>query len=363
MNQPPIHQADIDVGEDELSGIRECIEARWLTEGPKSRQFADLLREFTGSPYVTFAPNGTLALYLSLLSLDLPTDSEILIPSLTFYGSATAAVFAGLRPVFVDVDPETFNLDTHKLEAVMGPDVRAIMPVHLFGQACNMDGVLAFAQAYDLKVLEDAAQGIGVRYRDSHVGTLGDIGIFSFFSDKVMTTGEGAAVVVRDPDVFQRCSLLRNQGRPHSGTFLHPELGMNFRITDLHAAIGIAQLGKFSRFLDHRTRLWNLYTEGLSDLSEIQPMRIAPESNLVPFRFAFLATKKTELCAFLEERGIGTRSFFYPMHMQPRLSHYRHGSVTTSEDLHQRGLCLPVHQHLTEKDIRRITGTIVQFYT
>jgi len=361
-NKPQIQQNDIFVNDAELEGIADCINRRWLSEGPIVGQFAEKISSFTDSRFATFAPNGTLALFLSLLALDLPKGSEIIIPSFTFYASAAAAVFAGLKPVFVDVDRETFNVLPDKVEKAITDQTSAIMAIHIYGQSCDIGSICEIAKKRNLKVIEDAAQAFGVKYKGRHVGCIGDIGIFSFFSDKVITTGEGAAIVTNDEKLFYRLKLLRNQGREHSSTFIHPELGMNFRITDLHAAIGLSQFSKFPQILERRLKIWSLYEDYLSGKKEIETMKIASFSNLVPFRFLIKTEHKDELCVFLEKSGIASRSFFYPMHQQPRLREYRSHQCENAELLYQQGMCLPVHHHIKEADVEYICSKIMSFF-
>jgi perosamine synthetase len=364
MNEKPpqIQQNDLFIDNKEIEAVADCIDRRWLTEGPIVAQFAEKISAFTDSRFTTFAPNGTLALFLSLLALDLPRGSEIIIPSFTFYASATAAVFAGLKPVFVDVDIETFNMLSAKVEEAITDKTSAIMAVHIYGQSCDIGAICKIAQKRNLKVIEDAAQAFGVKYEGRHVGCIGDIGIFSFFSDKVITTGEGAAIVTNNEKLFLKLKLLRNQGRERSSTFIHPELGMNFRITDFQAAIGLSQFSKFPQILERRLKIWKLYEELLSSNSEIETMKIAPFSNLVPFRYLIKTRYKEELSAFLEQSGIATRSFFYSMHLQPRLQEYRSHQCVNSELLYQQGICLPVHHHLSESDVGYICSKILGFF-
>lgn len=360
-NQQPVLQNDLYVDHKELEAFASCIERRWFSEGPMVARFGEAIRSFTGAKHTTFAPNGTLALFLTLLALDLPKDSEIIIPSFTFYASAAAAVFAGLRPVFVDVDKDTFNVLPDQIEKAITKDTSAIMAIHIFGQSCDIGTICDIAKKHNLKVIEDAAQALGIKYGGQHVGCIGDVGIFSFFSDKTITTGEGAAIVTNEEKLFHKLKLLRNQGREKSSTFIHPELGMNFRITDFQAAIGLSQFAKFPEILERRLKIWSLYQKLFAELDEIETMKVMPFSNLVPFRFLIKTKFKDELCLFLEKSGITTRSFFYPMHLQPRLQKYRSLQCKNAELLYQQGVCLPIHHHLQESDVEYICSTIATF--
>lgn len=360
--QIQIREVDLSFDDQEVTVVTQCIQSKWLTEGPRTQQLREAIQKDTGSPYVTFAPNGTLGLYLALLALDLPPGSEVIVPSFTFYASATSVVFAGLKPVFVDVKRDTFNLDPALLAEKLSPKTRAIMVVHCYGQSCELDSVMSFAREHNLFVIEDAAQGYGVKYKNQPVGTFGDIGMISFFSDKVITMGEGAALLVREESLFEKVKLMRNQGRPSSGTFIHPELGMNFRITDLHAAIGYEQVKKFPQIVARRRQIWAYYCQQLRGVGDIGLMRIIPESNIVPFRFPFTTQHNKALQQFLQERGIATRGFFYPMHWQPKLKKDPVEHLPNSEALFNTGICLPIHNGLTDADIEYITTTISEFY-
>jgi len=357
-----ISQVDLFLDESELALVEKCLRDRWLTEGPYAKAFQEAIRARTGSKHVMFAPNGTLGLFLALLGLDLEPGSEIILPTFTFYGSATAAVFAGLKPVFVDVDPATFNARASDFESAIGARTRALMPVHVYGQACDVQEIVALARKHRLMVVEDAAQALGTTLHGKTAGTFGDIGVYSTFSDKVVTTGEGGILVTDSDELAARLALLRNQGRPHAGTFIHPSLGMNFRITDLQAAIGVAQMAKLPRILADRTKKWTHYSEALRGVGDLQFMSILPGSSIVPFRFPILTGKRDALAKHLEASGVQTRGFFYPMHLQPKLRASPPASLPVAEGLHARGLCLPVHVNLTDSQMGQITDAIRGFF-
>ncbi len=273
----------------------------------------------TSARHAVLAPNGTLGLFLALLALDLPHGSEILIPTFTFYASASAAVFAGLRPVFVDADAETFNLNIDALESLVTDRTTAIMPVHVYGHSPPLDRILEFAARHDLAVLEDAAQAYSVAYRGRHAGTWGDVGVISFFADKTITMGEGGVVLTDDAALYEKLRLLRNQGRLNSGTFVHEALGMNFRVTDLQCAVGRAQLRKLPEIVANKRDNHARYVANLSDVRGVRWLQVQTGSSHVPFRFALVSERREQLAAALEQAGVQTRSFFYPLHLQPAL--------------------------------------------
>ena len=211
-----------------------------------------------------FAPNGTLGLYLAILSLDLPPNSEVLVPSFTFFGSASSIVFAGHKPVFVDVSTSDYTMDLDDLQSKITKNTAAIMAVHIYGQAARLSAICSIARQHNLYLIEDAAQAIGVEYEGKHAGTIGDVGVVSFFADKTITTGEGAVLFCKDEQLWKRLRLLRNQGRQNSGTFIHDSLGMNFRITDMQAAVGCAQLEKLDSIKKQRLEAYADYTESFT---------------------------------------------------------------------------------------------------
>jgi perosamine synthetase len=344
--------------DDEVDGLADTVRRGWLTEGPQAADFLSTIQTDTGARHAVLAPNGTLGLFLALLALDLPRDSEILVPTFTFYASATAAVFAGLRPVFVDADAQTFNLNIDALESLVTERTTAIMPVHVYGHSPPLDRILEFAARHDLVVLEDAAQAYGVAYQGRHAGTWGDVGVISFFADKTITMGEGGVVLTDDARLYKKLRLLRNHGRLNSGTFVHDTLGMNFRVTDLQCAVGRAQLRKLPEIVSKKRENHARYVANLSDLRGVRWLHVQTGSSHVPFRFALVSERRPQLAAALERAGVQTRSFFYPLHLQPALQKYAQEPLPVAEELHRKGICLPVHHGLTSCDIDEISEII-----
>jgi len=265
----------------------------------------------------------------------------------------------------IDVDENNLNIDVSKIESLITENTKAIMPVHIYGQSADMDPILEIAKKHNLKVIEDAAQGYGVFYKGRHTGTIGDVGIISFFSDKTITTGEGAVILIDNKEIYEKLKYLRNQGRLRSGTFIHPELGMNFRMTDLQCAVGVAQIKKFKKIKEIKLNNYNLYKDLLKDIDEIQFVDEVNYSNIVPFRTNIKVKKLKYLMSYLEDISIQTRGFFYPLHRQPCFSYlkYEEEDFPVSNKLNEIGLCLPVHCSLTEKDIVYICDTIKNFYS
>lgn len=352
------------INEQELSLIENTINDSWLTEGQYSKKLLDDFKALTNAKFALPVPNGTLGLYLALLSLNLPKGSEVLVPSFTFFGSVSSIHFAGLVPRFVDVDLTDYMASADSFRSAITPETSAIMPIHIYGASADMDPILDLATENGLKVIEDAAQAVGVCYRDTHCGTFGDVGVFSFFADKTITMGEGGIVTTNDEILYNRLKLIRNQGRPNSGTFVHPEFGMNFRITDIQAAIGVAQLQKLDDIKQHKTSLLQMYSERLRANDCITAMQPKQYSNYVPFRFAFTSPIKDEIQLALSTNGVQTREFFYPMHLQPAVKAMypiqKKEAFPNSELLNKQGLCLPTHLGITEDDVEYMCDIINQ---
>jgi perosamine synthetase len=352
-------------GEEEISQISQAIRTGWVTEGPKTQEFVRRLAALTGARYVSLAPNGTLALYVALKVLDIKEGDEVIVPDFTFLASATSVALTGATPVLVDVDRQTLNICPELIEAALSQRTVAIMPVHVYGQAARMDAILEIARRHNLKVVEDAAQGVGVRYKQKHVGTFGDFGCLSFFADKTITTGEGGALLTNDPALAEGCAYFRNQGRLDRGSFVHPRLGYNFRLTDIQAAIGLAQLDKLTEIIDRKRKNEQYYRELLADLEEVAFPTVDPESERVPFRVNILVPDPAGLGTFLEAEGVGVRRFFYPLHRQPCFSRTNcrvSGAIQNSVYAFEHGLSLPSSAKLTREQIKYVCDAIRKFF-
>lgn len=349
------------LGIQEYEAIKDCFDSNWITEGPKSQEFNKALCDFLGCKYGVFASNGTLSLYIALRSLDIGPGDEVLVPNFTFIASANAVEMTGAKPIFVDIHTDTLHINIEECKKALTPRTKAIMPVHIYGTAAKMNEIMDFAAANSLKVIEDAAQAIGVTWNGRQCGTFGDVGSFSFFADKTITTGEGGFVCTDNPEIYENLLHLRNQGRKNRGSFIHPRIGYNFRITDIQAAIGLVQLTKVKQIKEKKLNILNSYLEHLKDVEEVKFFRPLERSNHIPFRVCIFTKDKSEnLMSFLKEKGIETRSFFFPLNEQP--CYKQSGGFKNSLYAYEHGVCLPSYPELTEKEIKYISETIKEFY-
>ena len=358
------------VGEEEYRAIKQCFDTNWITEGPLAKEFNEKLCERIGVKYGVFAPNGTLALILGLKALGIGPGDEVIVPDVTFFASATSVEFLGAKPVFVDVE-ENLQINIEDCERVISEKTKAIMPVHLFGFTPNMDDVAAFAKHYNLLIMEDSAQGFGIKWKGQGCGSFGDAAAFSFFADKTLTTAEGGFVTTNSEEVHEKLLFLRNQGRRGRGTFVHPEIGYNFRMTDIQCAIGLAQLKKFDGLVEKKNLTHRRYTELLAGLDAVHvyqpPAEVDP---FVPFR-VILKTKNDEaeaLMGYMRDHQVEPRMFFYPLHLQPAFecwsddSRYDKKCFPVAEKSYKNGICLPSFVSITEEQIDYVCDVIEGFY-
>jgi perosamine synthetase len=355
------------IGPEEYEAIKPCFDANWITEGPQSKLFNEELIELMGAKYGVFAPNGTLALYLGLRAMGIGVGDEVIVPDFTFIGSANAVEMCGATPVFVDVNKEDLQISVKDCGRVLNKNTRAIMPVHLFGLAANMGEIMEFATHHDLKVIEDAAQAVGVKWRGQHCGTFGDVGCFSFFADKTITTGEGGFVTTNDEKIYEKLLFLRNQGRLNRGSFIHPEIGYNFRITDIQAAMGRVQLQKLPEIIRRKVHLLNLYKDRLRAVKEVSIVIPKADSNHIPFRVVLMCEDLSQsLMDFLAEKDVETRTVFYPLHKQECYKDLYptppKGAFKSSIHAYDHGVCLPSYPELEEAHVDYICDLIKDYY-
>jgi len=352
------------LGGREAEAARRTILENWITEGPKTKEFGEKLNTLLDVQFGVFAPNGTLALTLGLLALGIGSGDEVIVPDITFVASANAVMLVGAKPVFAEVNARNFQIDISSCRKLIGPKTRGIMPVHLYGMAADMDAVMKFAKKNNLKVIEDAAQAVGVFYKGKHAGTFGDVGCFSFFADKTITTGEGGYVVCKDRQIYENLLYLRNQGRLKPGTFVHPQIGFNFRITDIQAAIGLVQLAKLKTIIKKKQKILNWYQKNLENVSEVKFLELEPGSTYVPFRMVLICEKASLLMEYLNRNGVGVRTFFYPLHRQPCFSNYALDDENYPNAIYgyEHGICLPLYPLLTENQVAYISRLIGEFY-
>lgn len=350
------------IGKEEIQAVTQCLKSNWITEGPKSQQFSKKLLQLIGSRYGVFAPNGTLAIFLALKALGISKGDEVLVPDFTFIASATAVEMVGAKPIFVDVNRENFQIDLSQADKLITKKTKAVMPVHIYGTVANMDEVGGFAKKYGLMIIEDAAQAIGVHWKEKHAGTFGEAGCFSFFADKTITTAEGGFIVTNDQKIYEKLLYMRNQGRIDRGSFIHPQIGYNFRLTDIQSAVGLAQFAKLKKIKQKKAHLLKLYQDLLKGVKGITFFKPEKGAEWIPFRVGILYEKGHRLMKFLSTKGIESRTFFYPLHKQPCFAYLNNDrDFPNAVYGYEHGVCLPTFPRLTDKQVEYICRAIKQF--
>lgn len=358
----------ISVAEPKLTGrereyVLDCIDSTWISSAGKYiSAFEESFARFCGVRHAIATNNGTTALHLALVALGLKPGDEVLIPTVTYIATANAVRYCGAEPVLVDVCPDTMNIDPLELERRITPRTKGIIPVHLYGHPAEMEPILSFARQHDLFVVEDAAEAHGAEYMGQKVGSFGDCSTFSFFGNKIVTTGEGGMVTTNDDELAAQLRLLRGQGMDPKRRYWFPVVGYNYRMTNIQAAIGLAQMETIDQALAERDSLAAWYNAALAPLAtELVLPSTAPWARHVFWMYTvFLRSggeaERDALMKALDARGIETRPVFYPMHVLPP---YQQPSTFPNADLWScRGINLPTHQMLTCDDVQWIADAL-----
>lgn len=348
--------------------VVDCVESAWISSlGRHILEFERALAAFCGSSFGVATSNGTTALHLVLEALGLGPGDEVLVPSLTFVATAAAVVYTGATPVFIDSDPETYNLDPELIEAAITPNTKGIIPVHLYGHPANLEPMLEIAEARGLWVVEDAAEAHGAEVKIngqwSRVGAAATASIFSFYGNKIITTGEGGMVLCDDEELAKKLRLLRDHGMDPQQPYWHPVLGYNYRMTNLQAAMGVAQMERVEQILEHKAAIAQQYRQRLSEIAGLGLPPAAAWARPVCWLYSILVEPefpldRDQLRAFLTERGIDNRPFFTPLHQLPP---YASGQkLYVAEDLSRRGISLPSGPAITPQEIDRVCDTLAE---
>ncbi len=355
--------AEPKLGDAELRYVSECVLTGWVSSAGKFvTRFEEQFAEFCGTKYGISSSSGTTALHLSLLALGIGSGDEVVVPSFTFISTANAVTFTGAKPVFVDSEPNTWNIDPLEIKKAVTAKTKAIIPVHVYGHPANMDPILDISREYNLAVVEDAAEAHGALYKGRKVGSFGDMGMFSFYGNKIITTGEGGMIVTDNEGLAEKMRVLRDHGMDPKRRYWHSVLGYNYRMTNIQAALGVAQMKRIDQIIEQKRINATLYSKGLQNIPGITLPPEAVWAQNIYWLYSILIDEKEfgmsseELGEQLKERGIETRPLFPPVHQQPI---YNTGqSLPVCEKLSRCGLSLPSSVNLNGDEIERITNEI-----
>lgn len=366
MNPIPVNQPLLNGNEKKY--LLECIDTGWISsEGPFVRKFEEQFAARMGREYGIAVSNGSVALDAAVVALGIGKGDEVILPTLTIISCAAAIVRAGAVPIVVDCDPNTWNMDVSQIEHKITPRTKAIMVVHIYGLPVDMEPVLALADKFGLQIIEDAAEVHGQTYKGQSCGSFGAISTFSFYPNKHVTTGEGGMLLTNDNKLAERCRSLRNLCFQPQKRFIHEELGWNLRMTNLQAALGVAQLEQLDEFVVRKRHIGQRYTELLSDIPDLQlPLPRTDYADNIYWVYGLVLKDEVpfdaiEVMQRLAELKIGTRPFFWSMHEQPvfqKMGLFDGVSCPVAERIARRGFYLPSGMALTEEQMDQVAARL-----
>lgn len=352
----------------ERAYVEDCLDTNWISsQGAYVMRFEEEFKNYHEGFEAVSVSNGTVALHLAFLALGIGPGDEVILPNLTFAATINAVIYTGATPVLVDVELDSFNIDPSLLKEALTKKTKAIVPVHLYGQACNMGAIMEVAAQHDLYIIEDAAEAIGTKYCERPVGVFGDAATFSFFGNKTITTGEGGMVVFKSPERAKLARQIRDHGMSPNKRYWHEMIGYNYRLTNLQAAIGVAQLERLPDFIQHKRKIAGMYNELFSQVDFID----IPVNLEFSYHSYWLYTvivrenspfKREDLMKYLSIRGVETRPVFYPLNIMPPYEKYANGKCfPNSLFLSKNGLSLPSSAAHDFDEIEFVVDRIKEF--
>jgi len=358
----PVYEPEIT--NKEVEYVTQTIKDGWVgSKGPIVKKFENQFAQWNGNKRAITTSNGTTALHLALVTLGIGKGDEVLIPNLTFISTANAVSYTGARPIMVDIEEESLGIDPEKAAEKITKKSKAIIPVHLYGHPAQMDEILDLAEDKNLVIIEDAAEAIGAEYKSKKVGTLGDMGCFSFYGNKIITTGEGGMITSNDETLIEKAFILREHGMSKNRRYWHDLIGFNYRLTSLQAAFGLAQIEKIDSIIEKKRKNAQLY---MKELNEVQDkIRFFSETKHVKSVYwmnsIILQTQdfdRDKIIQMLGDKGIDTRPFFYPLTSMP--PYYSEDNFEISVKIGKNGINLPSSSVLKEEEIKFISQHLKQ---
>lgn len=350
------------LGKEEIDAVTEVLSSGMIAQGPKVDEFELAFSEYTGCEYAAAVNSGTAALHIALLAYGIGKGDEVITTPFSFIATANSILYTGAKPIFADIEPDTFNIDPEKIQEKITPNTRAILPVHLYGHPADMKAIMEIAEDKKLIVVEDACQSHGAAFHGKKVGSFGT-GAFSFYPTKNMTTSEGGMLTTNDKEIAEKAKMIRAHGS--KVRYLHEMLGFNLRMTDIAAAIGLEQLKKLDKFTEARQRNAEMLSSGLKGLPGLVPSITKTGCTHVFHQYTVRAKKRDQLAAFLKEKEIGTGVHYpIPIHKQPIYKELGYkDSLPVSERAVEEVLSIPVHPSLSRADVQTVIKAIKEFYS
>lgn len=348
-----------EIGEEELRNVTEAVRSGWVSsKGPFIEEFENSFSSYVGTKYGVATSSGTTALHLALVALQIGKGDRVLVPSLTFVAAANAITYTGAEPVFIDSDPGYWCIDPSKIEEKIDKRTRAILAVHLYGHPCDMDKIIAIAKTHNLNIIEDCAEAHGAEYKGKKVGSFGIISCFSFYGNKIITTGEGGMCLTDSEESKNKMRILRDHGMSPDRKYWHEIIGFNYRMTNLQAALGVAQMRRLDSLINKKRTIASMYKKLFQGVHDVTPAPEMSWARSVYWLYSILVKRhaRSKVIEHLASKGIETRPFFYPQHILPP---YRHGQcLPVAEELSARGLNMPSGTRLSEEEICQIVESL-----
>lgn len=357
------------IAKNALRYVSSCIRTGWISSaGTYIQTFEKNFASFVGVKHAITTTSGTAAIHLALASLGIAENDEVILPAHTMFSCAAAVIYTGARPVLVDVERDTWNMNCQTVEKKITKRTKVIMPVHIYGHPVDMDPLRSLAEKYKIQIVEDAAEACGAEYKGIRVGSIGTIGCFSFYANKIITTGEGGMMVTNDDRLAVHARTLKDLAHSHKRRFYHEEIGFNYRMTNMQAALGVAQLQEVHSYIEKKLWMANLYNKHLSHTEGLTLPVCKPWAKNVYWMYGVLVEdsfgmSRDQLQKKLREKGVETRTFFISLHRQPalrRLGYYKgeDNDYPVTDDISKRGLYLPSGLAIDEKQIMRVCRAI-----
>ena len=357
------------MGKDEKKQLMQVIDSGFYTESKKCRQFEKEFADFVGCKYATAVTSGTTALYIGLKALGIKSGDEVIVPDFTFVASINAIEMTGAKPVIIDIDPNTLNLNLKHLSHLVNKKTKAIMPVDLNGRSVNFKELSEFSKKHNIRIIEDTAHAIGSYYNGKHSGNMSDVAAFSFSIPKIITTGQGGMLITNNKKIYEKCLAIKDFGRKFgskkkiSTSFKHDTIGYNFKFTEFQAAVGLAQMKKLKQRILKKKKLYKFYEECLHGINQIEFIDTDLKNTTIWSADILLKSQKQKekLMAYLSKRNIETRIFFPSIH---GLSPYKKSDskFPVSTDISKRGLWLPSSPNLSQNELDSVVKNITNFF-
>ena len=353
------------IGKEEVAEVTKVVKSGWLALGPYLNKFEEKAAKFAGTKYAIAVNSGTSGLHLCVKAAGIKHGDEVITSPFSFIASSNPIIFEGGKPVFVDVDEKTYNMNPDLIEEAITDKTKAILPVHIFGQSCDMDPIMKIAKDHNLKIIEDSCESIGATYKGRKVGTFGESAVFAFYPNKQMTTGEGGVIVTGSEKIYKLARSYRNQGRGENEDWLgHVRIGYNFRMDEMSAALGYVQMKRLPWMIKQRQKIAETYNKKLGKINGAITPYTAPHNTSTWFVYTIRVEEgidRDSVMKYLNEHGVASKPYFPSLHLQPiykELLPYKEGDFPVSEAISKSILALPFFIQLTSREIEYIVEKV-----